>query len=273
MRLRLSIETDSRLVLPINYQHYLTAVIYDLIARASQEHAAWLHDRGFGSDKRPFKHFTFSKLYSDPRPELRDPNILLGRKITWLVSMHVEVTLMNFVTGIFEKQGFWIGREEYRCRIVQVEAVPEPEFKDRMKFICLSPILVKKPFMKGGPRNGKLQAKHLLPDDPEVSQFLKRNLVNKFESLYGLAPKEMLSARFEFVPDREYILRRGGVQRVTKLITLYAGKPEETKHRAFECPFFLQTHPELMRLAYDSGLGNDNAMGFGMIETINNGEL
>jgi CRISPR-associated endoribonuclease Cas6 len=71
---------------------------------------------------------------------------------------------------------------------------------------------------------------------------------------------------FRFLPDREYLKKRQG--RVTKLITLYEGRPEETKNRAFECPFALEGPPELLRIAYESGLGNDNAMGFGMIEQV-----
>lgn len=271
MRLKLSLSSKKPIRLPFNYQHFLTAVIYRLIARASAEHAQWLHDRGYGDEKKLFKHFTFSKLISDRKPAIQGRDLLFPAHITWLVSMAVPVTLQNFVMGLFEQQEFWLESPDKIFRIESVETLPDPVFADRMKFITLSPIFVKKPYSVITDGQPKLKAEHLLPDHPEFSQILRKNLVNKYLSLEysdNSANENFDSLPFEFIADEGYIARRGGFSKISKLITLYEGKPEETKNRAFECPFFLRGHPQLIQLAYDSGLGHDNAMGFGMIETV-----
>jgi len=42
--------------------------------------------------------------------------------------------------------------------------------------------------------------------------------------------------------------------------------PEETKVRGFRCPVTLEGSVELIKLSYDSGLGEKGSMGFGMLE-------
>jgi CRISPR-associated endoribonuclease Cas6 len=39
-----------------------------------------------------------------------------------------------------------------------------------------------------------------------------------------------------------------------------------TPRPGFMCPFILEGNTELIRLAYESGLGETNAMGFGVME-------
>jgi CRISPR-associated endoribonuclease Cas6 len=34
------------------------------------------------------------------------------------------------------------------------------------------------------------------------------------------------------------------------------------------CPITIEGNPELIRLAYESGLGEKNSMGFGMLEVV-----
>jgi CRISPR-associated endoribonuclease Cas6 len=41
------------------------------------------------------------------------------------------------------------------------------------------------------------------------------------------------------------------------------------KLRGFMCPLTIEGNPALIALAYESGLGEKNSMGFGMIEIAN----
>lgn len=282
MRLQLALRVDRPFWLSLNYQHFLTAVIYRLIAVASEKHASWLHDVGHVTGVRTFKHLTFSKLLLPDRPQIDSGRLLIKDRISWKISFCLPSSLEPFVVGLFSEQKFWLEDPQNELRVETVESIPEPDFVSPMRMTCLSPILVKKPYKRPG--ESKLRAEHLGPDHPEVSIFLHQNLIEKQKSLemdpdkkdrnreeknlspHGERSRTMKLDPFKFLPDRDYLQRRQG--RVTKLITLYEGRPEETKNRAFECPFALEGPPELIRIAYESGLGNDNAMGFGMIEQV-----
>jgi CRISPR-associated endoribonuclease Cas6 len=265
MRLKLSLSAKNSIVLPFNYQHFLTAVIYKTISRASSEHADWLHDKGYGKGTGLFKHFTFSKLMSTPKPEIKNGCIRFPFDSTWFISIHTPKTLEHFIVGLFEKQEFWLESPEKILRIVTVETMPEPVFTEQMAFTTLSPVLVKHP-----KSDSKLPPDFIFPDHPNFGQILTKNLINKYVSLNGgNAESFEMSRPFECAPDWGYVKRRGGIQKITKLISLYEGKPEMTQNRAFECPLQLTGDVRLIRTAYESGLGHENAMGFGMIETIN----
>ncbi|MER3523977.1 MAG: hypothetical protein C4326_07890 [Ignavibacteria bacterium] len=56
---------------------------------------------------------------------------------------------------------------------------------------------------------------------------------------------------------------------VSKLITIQQGHDDETKVRGFMCPLMIKGNPELIRLAYESGLGEKGSLGFGFIELAN----
>lgn len=267
MRIQLSLQPKRPFSLSLNYQQYLSAVIYNLISQASSEHGSWLHDRGFVLGGKHFKHFTFSRLMFPERPLIRDGRIFIDAPFSWLVSIHTEATLLQLIIGLFERRSVTIGQANNEARIRGIEILPEPVISDKMKFICLSPVLVKKPVNVSRNGNEKLSAEYLMPGHPEAGFYLSKNLVSKYLSLHPEIKETDKSVRF--MPDEEYIRRKEG--RISKLIAFKNGSDEEIRLRAFECPFTLEGEKELIRIAYECGLGDNNAMGFGMIETVNNG--
>lgn len=52
------------------------------------------------------------------------------------------------------------------------------------------------------------------------------------------------------------------------LIDLKMDKLKETKIRAFDAHFYLSSNPELIRLAYEMGLGDGNSERFGMVGEV-----
>ncbi|MBI4810670.1 MAG: CRISPR-associated endoribonuclease Cas6, partial [Ignavibacteriales bacterium] len=55
---------------------------------------------------------------------------------------------------------------------------------------------------------------------------------------------------------------------ISKLITIKEGHKEETRVRGFMCPITIEGNPELIKLAYECGLGEKGSLGFGMIEIL-----
>jgi CRISPR-associated endoribonuclease Cas6 len=270
MRIRLTLRpAHHSLSIPLNYQYYLSAAIYRWIERSSRDYALFLHERGFSPEGmvRSFKHFCFSQLIV-PRRKIVDGRMVLESSIVeWFVSMPVEESLQHLVVGMFEKREFYIEQEENRFLIEQVETLPEPEWKETMKFRMLSPTTVSIPEK----RHGKLWPCYLLPDDPRLSNALSSNILNKYNSLCrsnfsSTSSVDMnVDLQFQCTLDQQFITDRGGPSKITKLITIKAGHEDETKVRGFMCPITLEGNIELIKLAYESGLGEKNSLGFGML--------
>jgi CRISPR-associated endoribonuclease Cas6 len=76
--------------------------------------------------------------------------------------------------------------------------------------------------------------------------------------LTGFDPED---ARLKFEFDQNYIRKRGGVERISKLVQF-----KETNIKAYQAPFRVSGSSELIELGWDCGFGNANSQGFGMVE-------
>lgn len=271
MRLRLTIRPlQLRANIPLSYSYFLSSAIYRWIEESSPEYSSFLHS------EKLFKHFCFSQLFGE-RSHVQNGRIFFeSGKILWYVGMPVEKTLQHFVTGIFERKEFFIDREYATFVIEQVETLAEPTWTRRIKFRTLSPVTVSvaglaEGNLQSGSRSAegylrpKLSARYLKANDPKLVEALRKNILHRFEVLYGNMPED---SDFRCIPDMDYITHRGGADRVSKLVTIKEGHPDETRVRGFRCPVTLDGNPELIKLAYESGLGEKGSIGFGMLEAV-----
>ncbi len=267
MRLQLSLLplTPRESGVPANYQYYLSSAIYHLLAMASPEYATWLHERGYqsASSERHLKMFTFSRL-DIPAVRFVEGRLAAGNLKPWrlqIASPMEDDFVQNFVLGLFQQQELEIRGQNTSARflIEQVEALAPPKFSETMRFKTLSPIVVST--MRE--HKGKLQPYYYRANDPELSEAVRKNLLSKHEIIHGHSPAD---ANLEFMIDSDYLNRRGGPEKVSKLFTIKEGTREETRIKGFECPFTLRGNPELMAIAWECGIGDHNSMGCGMVE-------
>lgn len=253
MRIRVAVRLSRAVGLPINYQHLLTGVVYSFLEAADADYATFLHNDGYAqsgdpADRKRFKLFVFSWLRGRAF-RVRGGELEVGPGIAeWFVSSPVSEFLQDFAAGLFGAGALRVGRVELPIEVV--ETLPEPQLRSGDGFICLSPIVVSVP----DARDGKPGARYLRPGDPDFGEYARRNLINKHLALTGEAPPDT-SLEIEFSAD--YLARRAG----TKLIT-YKG----IQIVGAFCPFRLSGSTDLMRVAYQCGLGEKNAGGFGMVE-------
>lgn len=260
MRIALQLSPKTKnVIVPINYAYPLSAAIYKILAQASPDYAAFLHDQGYPAPSgRLMKLFTFSKLWI---PGVRrDGQVLKGGRGPWRLqvgSPMLEEFVQNFVLGLFESAEIAIGGQGLHAefQVEQVEALPMPEFKETMRFKCLSPVVVST--MRE--RKGKLQPYYFRPQDAGISEALRKNMLEKYEIIHGKKPAD----------DRLVFRLQSGDTPKSKLITLKEGTPEETQIKAFETYFTLEGSSELMQVAWECGLGEHNSQGFGMVGGVN----
>lgn len=259
MRIQLTLAPQHKLTkVPLNYAYHLSAAIYKILQRASPEYATFLHHKGYAAPSgRLMKLFTFSKLWI-PNVRQRE-GVLIGSDGFWYLQVSspmLEEFVQNFVLGLFASNEIAIGSQN--CHAVfwveQVDALPIPEFRQAMRFKCLSPITAStaRESEKG------LQIYYYRPDDAGLSEALRKNLLEKYEIIHGHPPE-----------DKNLIFRLETFDKPkSRLITIKEGTPAETKIKSFETYFTLEGDSELMRIAWECGLGGHNSQGFGMIEVV-----
>jgi CRISPR-associated endoribonuclease Cas6 len=215
------------------------------------------------SNGKPRKLFNFSSLKITPRAKLQNDSLIIPEtsQITLFISSPLlEDFIQNFVQGIFLDQKIAIGNSKTmgRFNVSKVFVVPKPEFKENMKYQLLSPLLLSTMIE----RNGKLSQYYLRADDNDIEKIVQQNILHKYETIHK---KEFVPNKFIFKLDENYIKSKGGVNRISKLITINKDK-EETKVKAFIAPFTLETDIELHELIYECGIGEKNSQGFGMVK-------
>ena len=52
------------------------------------------------------------------------------------------------------------------------------------------------------------------------------------------------------------------------LVTIKSGTPQQTRVRGFMCKYRMTAPSELMKIAYDAGVGEKGSLGFGMVEVL-----
>jgi CRISPR-associated endoribonuclease Cas6 len=268
MRINLTlIPKEKRCYIPINYQYPLSAAIYKILSAASPEFANFLHAKGYlSADGKPMKLFTFSYL-DIPDYRLQENLLILNNYPTCqlkISSPMIEDFIQHLVIGLFTHQELAIGNQYTvgRFHIQQVESLPTPEFKSTTRFKSLSPFVVST--MKE--YNGKLTPHYFRPADPGLNEAIRLNLIKKYETIYHQPPENQ---ELNFILDQDYVRRKGGPDKITKLITLKEhSEKEATRVRAINAPFTLSGSTELMQVAWEAGLGTHCSQGFGCVEVL-----
>lgn len=248
MRIQILADVGQGITLPVNYTHLLVGVIYRFLGESNPEYADFLHDEGYRAAKKRFKLFTFSQLMAKHR-RITNDQIHFGSTLTWYVSSPVERFLTHFADTLLTEGRLSIGQHDLKIKDVSI--LPAPEFRSKMRFKCLSPIVMS----AIREYEGKLRTHYCLPDDPQLSQLICQNLIRKHEAIYGRPSDEALSFSF----NKDYIRKSTG--RVTRLVN-YKG----IKIRGILCPFHVSGSPALIKVGYECGFGDKNSIGFGMAD-------
>ncbi|MEM2142571.1 MAG: CRISPR-associated endoribonuclease Cas6 [Candidatus Thorarchaeota archaeon] len=223
-------------VLSYNYQHDVASMFYNLL-RSSATNFSQLHE------STSYKFFTFSRLEAPRRRALqRGLAILSDDCYLWFTS--ADPALARLMANLLvSERVVSFGGLEFEVLGVSIPARYEPT-EHRATFDTMSGVLLRKQIEAA---DGRTQTWDLSPSDPEFTDRLTANLRNKFETYHGRdMPGEI---RVESVG-------RAKQQRIAI---------KDTFHRAHLMRITLRAEPEVLKFAYDCGLGEKNSMGFGMV--------
>jgi CRISPR-associated endoribonuclease Cas6 len=266
------IPVEQRKTLPINYNYFLTSLIYKIIKSSSKDYSSFLHNEGYRlpESKKGFKLFTYSMLMGK-KAKIKGAAISFGNgNIHWHISSPVDTFIQHLITGVFaEGQEIRVGEESKEsCFLIkQIETLPEPQYNDKMRFTCLSPITVSKNIKDSNGSNSLnslnssngFVCHYIRPWEGGFSEAIKNNLIKKYKLLTG---NEIDDAKISIKVDEEYMNKRNG--KITKNINF-----KGTNIIGFMAPFEVNGNPELIQVGYETGFGEKGSMGFGMVkETV-----
>jgi len=256
--LKLRISGNSRLTL--NYNYSLSAAIYGLLRFGSAEFSSFLHDIGFESQNKTYKLFTFALRLRGYTIDEGSFNLINPNAYLYISTPLVDTFIQNFIIGTFEKQKMEINGSKGASifTIEQVESLPEPQFKEQMKFKLLSPLVLstKRQIID------ELKQYYLRPGDTDkINEVLTNNLKNKYRIINkGETGEAEVKLKWD-----EFYLRKH--DRVTKKITINENGKYPVEIIGINAPFTIEGNPELIKVGYECGFGEKNSMGFGLVDT------
>lgn len=241
MRLEIILKGKNNFKVPFNYNHILSAIIYNKIADLN--FANELHS------SKSFKFFTFSQIYIPKRRIVKDGIIAKDRVISFYISSPNDFLIKSLVDGFLED--LEISFQNQKLTIQKIEALKTPEFSSKSEFKTLAPIIVrtKKEI------DGELKIWDLAPSD-KFFKSLENNLIKKYIKFNNLTKTDK---KINIYSDMNFVKR--------KRISINKGNAT-THHRAYMMDLILEGDLDLIEFAYDVGIGEKNSMGFGMIKLL-----
>jgi len=236
--------------LPISYQYELSAWIYSVIAKSDNLYASWLHDNGFSNYNRRFKMFAYSNL-SPHCKVIGDRMVIQNETMHFILSFLPEKSTEKFVKGIFAENRFALGdkRSRVQFQVDSIEILPIPaQFGKSYEFQTLSPVVISTKRDDG-------TIEYLSPEGDGYGKLLINNLKQKYSAFYEKP----------FDGDEYFEFKLTSLIR-PRLITIKADTPKMTKVKGFNYKFKLSADYRLIQIMYEAGLGEKNAIGFGMVE-------
>lgn len=241
MRLEIILKGKNNFKVPFNYNHILSAIIYNKIADLN--FANELHS------SKSFKFFTFSQIYIPKRRIVKDGIIAKDGVISFYISSPNDFLIKSLVDGFLED--LEISFQNQKLTIQKIEALKTPEFSSKSEFKTLAPIIVrtKKEI------DGELKIWDLAPSN-KFFKSLENNLIKKYIKFNNLTKTDK---KINIYSDMNFVKR--------KRISINKGNAT-THHRAYMMDLILEGDLDLIEFAYDVGIGEKNSMGFGMIKLL-----
>lgn len=245
IKIVLDVPTDGAFI-SYGYQYYLTAAIYRKLAIADPDYAAFLHQRGYG--ERGYKLFTFSQLRARTKKGASQGFWIVGE--AWVVvSSPLPRFIFSLLQGLVNQPYFEVGGG--RLPVKKIFTQEAPSFAGGAKFVSLSPVVVTTGTGEGPPHYLRYQ------EDPALfSEKIRQNLLRRYRACYGSSPED---ERLFFYFDHRYLSEKKG----TKLIQY-----RDQSIFGYLAPVQLEGSPELIRFAWEAGIGEKNSMGFGCLEYV-----
>jgi len=261
MRFKLTLQViPGSNLLPLNYQYELSAWIYKIINLGDASFSSWLHNQGYLAQGKHYKLFTFSRLHIPQFKITQDRLQVISTTISLTLSFYTPISAETFITGLFRQQKFTLGDSQSKVtfEVSNIAAEPLPAFRSKSRFRLVSPVCVST--VKN--QDDKRMPLYLSPEDVAFTGIFRQNLLHK----YAASPVVPATDKPVFLP--ESILFKLLSKPASKLVTIKANTPQQTKVRGYLFDFEIEAPATLLEVGYFAGWGEKNSLGFGCGELL-----
>jgi CRISPR-associated endoribonuclease Cas6 len=222
-------------VLRYDYQHSMSSMLYNMLIDVDEKYKDF-------HDSKDYKFFTFSRLEIPRRRALKDGLAILCDDAYLWVSSPSPRLVRDLAGALGTSDAVKIGGLGFAVAGI---ASPSPFVPRKNEtFRTMSPIIVRTTIQT----KGETKTWDLSPDNSDFIPKLLENLHRKYEAFYRHQPQGAIE---------EVRVSYNKQQRIQIL---------DTFHRAHLMNITMRGDPELIKFAYDCGLGEKNSMGFGMLQ-------
>ncbi|MDW5298886.1 MAG: CRISPR-associated endoribonuclease Cas6 [Sedimentibacter sp.] len=242
MRIEIYFNSEKPVSIPIQYNHIVQAVIYSWIS--DEKFKNFIHNKGYKFEERVYKLFTFSKINGAFRMDKDNRKIIFYKDMRITISSVVDEFMEYLLSSVL------IGSNPINIgganvEISRVEVKESPDLSKKVQVYTLSPVTAYSTLENK-------QTRFYNPFDMEFSQYIKKNLLHKYEAYHGNQPE-----------NTDFVMKPIGAVKEARVN--YKG----FHILAYNCEIEMEGSEELLRMAYDAGIGGKNSMGLGCIEVKN----
>lgn len=243
MRLTITMNSDRDIVLPVHYHHILQGFLYANIS--DRDYRDFLHQDGFNYQNRKFKLFTYSRLQGEFRLDQDKARISFKPPVDITVSSPLEPFITDLAETLMKSDELYLGDNHLELKSINVHK--PVVFTEKVRVRMISPVVA----YTTEEVKGKKKTTYFSPWDTPFDSLVLGNLHKKYWLLKG----EYSKGDLKVVPcdNRK--------DRFLKVI-----KYKNFVIKGYTGVYWLVGDPELMEVAYYTGLGSKNAQGFGCFE-------
>lgn len=242
MQLSISFTSEKDIVLPTHYNNIVQAFIYNNI---DGKLAAFLHDKGYISNGRSFKLFTFSRILSRGRNE--NGRFNFGKRIKLVVSSPLDHFCKSIANNMLQREDLFLGQNSIKTE--QIQIFNQVIDKDKIEVEVISPIVVYSTLLK---QDGSKYTCYFMPKEPDFNRIITENLVKKYNAFNST--NTTFENGIEFIP----------IGQPRQNITYY----KNIIIKGSSGKFLIKGNKELLQIGFDTGFGSKNSQGFGCVKIV-----
>jgi len=218
--------------------------------------------RGNQKEFDEFGYYNFSGLKGQTQVSRKGLHFY-SNKVTLVFSCSNAAFVEYFLDNLFSIEEFELGTLKLSPELVEKE---EPvTFDETTKYICISPIILKKPnFNDPGSKN------FINPEEDVFSDLIYESTMRRMEKFGAFSTNDIDSFyKFQLAPDKDYLHKL--YQRKKKFARVYPVYDKDVKYevRGYTFPFTLYAHPKVQEFIFTNGMGAFGHKGFGMLDIAN----
>lgn len=238
-----SIDGKNEIILPINYNHIVQAMIYNQL---DSEVAEFLHEGGFKKEKRVYKLFTFSRLSGNYNLDRKNGQIRFNNPIKLTISSPYSEFSNSVGNSIISNMTVRLGNNELEIKELAVKR--EIVNGSEIKIKTMSPITAYSTLFR---KDGKKFTYYFNPQEGEFSEIVSNNIRNKYKAFYVKEPPEGAVEIEPIGVSKMSIINYKGF-----VIKGYMGK------------FYMRGPRELLQIGVEAGIGSKNSQGLGCVRIV-----